>query len=43
MTKEEIIKEILKLKSTKVITQKDKLKIQLLQQELGKLDNENKN
>jgi hypothetical protein len=43
MTKEEIIKEILKLKSNKVITQKDKLKIQLLQQELGKLDNENKN
>jgi hypothetical protein len=43
MTKEEITKEILKLKSNKVITQKDKLKIQLLQQELGKLDNENKN
>jgi hypothetical protein len=43
MTKEEITKEILKLKSNKVITQKDKLKIQLLQQELGRLDNENKN
>jgi hypothetical protein len=43
MTKEEIIKEILELKSKKIITQKDKLKIQLLQQELGRLDNENKN
>jgi hypothetical protein len=43
MTKEEITKEILELKSKKIITQKDKLKIQLLQQELGKLDNENKN
>jgi hypothetical protein len=43
MTKEEITKEILELKSKKIITQKDKLKIQLLQQELGKFDNENKN
>ena len=43
MTKEEITKEILELKSKKIITQKDKLKIQLLQQELGRLDNENKN
>jgi hypothetical protein len=40
MTKEEITKEILKLKSNKVITQKDKLKIQLLQQELGRFDSE---
>lgn len=38
--KEEINKEILKLKSNKVITQEDKLKIQLLQQELGRLDGE---
>lgn len=40
--KKEIHAEILKLKSNKVITQKDKLKIQLLQQELDKLGNENK-
>ncbi len=36
MNKEEIVKEILELKSKKVITQKDKLRIQLLQQELGR-------
>jgi hypothetical protein len=40
MSKEEITKEILELKSKKVITQKDKLRIQLLQQELGRFDNE---
>jgi hypothetical protein len=38
--KEQIIKEILELKSKKVITPKDKLRIQLLQQELGRFDNE---
>lgn len=38
--KELIVKEILELKSKKVITQNDKLKIQLLQQELGRLDSE---
>lgn len=38
MSKEEINKEILELKSKKVITQKDKLRIQLLQQELSKFD-----
>jgi hypothetical protein len=38
MSKEEITKEILELKSKKVITQKDKLRIQLLQQELGGFD-----
>jgi hypothetical protein len=38
MSKEEITKEILELKSKKVITQKDKLRIQLLQQELGRFD-----
>lgn len=40
MSKEEIVKEILELKSKKVITQKDKLRIQLLQQELGRFDGE---
>lgn len=40
MNKEEIMKEILELKSKKVITQKDKLRIQLLQQELGRFDGE---
>lgn len=40
MSKEEIVKEILELKSKKVITQEDKLRIQLLQQELGRFDNE---
>jgi hypothetical protein len=40
MSKEEIIKEILELKSKKLITQKDKLRIQLLQQELGRFDGE---
>jgi len=40
MSKEEIIKEILELKSKKVITPKEKLRIQLLQQELGRFDNE---
>jgi DNA polymerase IIIc chi subunit len=40
MTKEEITKEILELKSKKVITTKDKLRIQLLQQELWRFDNE---
>jgi hypothetical protein len=40
MSKEEIVKEILKLKSKKVITQQDKLRIQLLQQELGRFDGE---
>jgi hypothetical protein len=40
MNKEEIVKEILELKSKKVITQKDKLRIQLLQQELGRFDGE---
>jgi hypothetical protein len=40
MSKEEIVKEILKLKSKKVITPKEKLRIQLLQQELGRFDNE---
>jgi hypothetical protein len=40
MDKEEIVKEILELKSKKVITQKDKLRIQLLQQELGRFDGE---
>jgi hypothetical protein len=40
MDKKEIIKEILELKSKKVITQKDKLRIQLLQQELGRFDGE---
>jgi len=40
MSKEEIVKEILELKSKKVITQQDKLRIQLLQQELGGLDSE---
>lgn len=39
--KEQIVKEILKLKSNKVITREDKLKIQLLQQELGRLESEN--
>ena len=38
MSKEEINKEILELKSKKVMTQKDKLRIQLLQQELGEPD-----
>ena len=38
MTKEEILKEILELKSKKSNTPKEKLKIQLLQQELGKFD-----
>jgi hypothetical protein len=38
MSKEEITKEILELKSKKIITQKDKLRIQLLQQELGRFD-----
>jgi hypothetical protein len=38
MSKEEINREILELKSKKVITQKDKLRIQLLQQELSKFD-----
>ena len=40
MSKEEINKEILELKSKKVMTQKDKLRIQLLQQELGRFDSE---
>jgi hypothetical protein len=40
MEKKEIVKEILELKSKKVITQKDKLRIQLLQQELGRFDGE---
>lgn len=40
MNKEEIIKKILELKSKKIITQDDKLKIQLLQQELGELKSE---
>lgn len=40
MSKEEIIKEILNLKSKKVITQKDKLRIQLLQQDLSRFDDE---
>jgi hypothetical protein len=40
MNKKEIVKEILELKSKKVITQKDKLRIQLLQQELGRFDGE---
>jgi hypothetical protein len=40
MSKEKINKEILELKSKKIITQKDKLRIQLLQQELGRLDSE---
>lgn len=40
MSKEEIVKEILELKSKKIITQKDKLRIQLLQQELGRFDGE---
>ena len=40
MDKEEIVKEILELKSKKLITQKDKLRIQLLQQELGRFDGE---
>jgi hypothetical protein len=43
MSKEEITKEILGLKSKKVITQSDKLRIQLLQQELDKIDYENQN
>jgi hypothetical protein len=38
--KEKIVKEILELKSKKVITTKDKLRIQLLQQELGRFDGE---
>jgi septum formation topological specificity factor MinE len=38
MSKEEINKEILELKSKKVMTQKDKLRVQLLQQELSKFD-----
>lgn len=38
MSKEEINREILELKSKKVMTQKDKLRIQLLQQELSKFD-----
>ncbi len=38
MNKEEIIKGILELKLKKVVTQKDKLRIQLLQQELGRFD-----
>jgi hypothetical protein len=38
--KEKIVKEILELKTKKVITPKDKLRIQLLQQELGRFDNE---
>jgi hypothetical protein len=38
MDKDEIIAEILRLKSKKEVTQKDKLTIQLLQQELGRLD-----
>jgi hypothetical protein len=40
MEKDEIIREILRLKSNKVITRDDKLKIQLLQQELGRLESE---
>ena len=40
MDKEEIVKEILELKSKKLITQKDKLRIQLLQQELGRFESE---
>ena len=40
MSKEEIVKEILKLKSKKIITPKEKLRIQLLQQELGRFDGE---
>jgi len=36
MSKEEIIKEILELKSKKVPNQKDKLRIQQLQQKLGR-------
>jgi hypothetical protein len=40
MSKEEIVKEILELKSKKVITPKEKLRIQLLQQELGRFDDE---
>lgn len=40
--KQEIYSEILKVKSKKVITQKDKLYIQLLQQDLSKLDDANK-
>ena len=43
MTKEETIKEILELKSKKSISQSDKLRIQLLQQELDKIDYENQN
>ena len=38
MSKEEIVKEILELKSKKDSTQKDKLRIQQLQQELGRSD-----
>ncbi len=38
--KEKIVKEILELKSKKVITPKEKLRIQLLHQELGRFDNE---
>ena len=38
MSKEEINKEILELKSKKVNTQKDKLRIQQLQQQLGRSD-----
>jgi hypothetical protein len=38
MSKEEINREILELKSKKVMTQKDKLRVQLLQQELSKFD-----
>ena len=40
MSKEEIVKEILELKSKKVITPKEKLRIQLLQQELGRFNDE---
>lgn len=36
--KEQIVKEILELKTKKTQTQSDKLRIQLLQQELDKLD-----
>jgi hypothetical protein len=38
MSKEEIVKEILELKSKKDSTQRDKLRIQQLQQELGRSD-----
>jgi hypothetical protein len=38
MSKEEIVKEILELKSKKNSTQRDKLRIQQLQQELGRSD-----